>query len=84
MRNDMYENNWSPFDPQWYQAAFDQFISTADQLFNQNLIIQQGFKIPDIDGSKSSVFRNEAVLNNSFNEQKLRETLKDIYQIYCQ
>ena len=79
MRNDMYENNWSPFDPKWYQAAFDQFISTADQLFNQNLIIEQGFKLPDADGSRSSVFRNESVLNNSFNEAKLRETLKDIY-----
>lgn len=79
MRNDMYENNWSPFDPQWYKAAFDQFVSTADQLFNKDLIIQQGFHLPDADGSKSSVFRNEAVLNNSFNEEKLRETLKDIY-----
>jgi len=79
MRDDMYENNWSPFDPRWYQAAFDQFVSTADQLFNQDLIIQQGFNLPDADGSRSSVFRNEAVLNNSFNEQKLRETLKDIY-----
>lgn len=79
MRNDMYENNWSPFDPRWYQAAFDQFVSTADELFNKDLIIQQGFNLPDTDGSKSSVFRNEAVLNNSFNEQALRETLKDIY-----
>lgn len=79
MRDDMYENNWSPFDPKWYEAAFDQFISTADQLFNQDLIIKQGFNIPDKDGSKSSIFRNEAVLNNSFNEIDLRETLKDIY-----
>ena len=79
MRNDMHENNWSPFDPKWYQAAFDQYVSTADQLFNKDLIIQQGFHLPDNDGSKSSVFRNDAVLNNSFNEQKLRETLKDIY-----
>ena len=79
MRDNMYENNWSPFDPKWYKAAFDQFISTADQLFNTDLIIEQGFNLPDTDGSKSSVFRNEAVLNNSFNENKLRETLKDIY-----
>lgn len=79
MRDNMYENTWSPFDPKWYQEAFDKFISTADQLFNQDQIIQQGYHIPDADGSKSSVFRNNAVLNNSFNEKKLRETLKDIY-----
>lgn len=74
-----YEGKWSPFDPQWYKAAFDKFISTADQLFNTDLIIQQGFEIPDVDRSKSSIFRNEAVLNNSFDEKDLRETLKDIY-----
>lgn len=75
----MYENLWSPFDPKWYQQAFDKFISTADQLFNQDLILQEGYHLPDHDGSKSSVFRNNAVLNNSFNETLLRETLKDIY-----
>ena len=75
----MHENRWSPFDPEWYKLAFDKFISTADMLFNQNDIINQGYVIPDADGSKSSVFRNNAVLNNSFNEQALRETLKDIY-----
>lgn len=79
MRDNMYENRWSPFDPAWYQDAFDKFISTADQLFNQDLIAQQGYCIPDSDGSKSSVFRNEAVLNNSFDEKGLRETLKDLY-----
>jgi len=72
-------NRWSPFDPKWYQQAFDKFISTAEQLFNQNEIIKQGYHIPDADGSRSSVFRNEAVLNNSFSEKDLRETLKDIY-----
>lgn len=75
----MHENTWSPFDPEWYQKAFDKFISTADQLFNQDQIIDMGFTIPDADGSKSSVFRNSAVLNNSFDEKALRETLKDIY-----
>ena len=73
------ENRWSPFDPEWYQQAFDKFISTADRLFNEQDIIDAGYVIPDADGSKSSVFRNEAVLNNSFNEEALRETLKDIY-----
>lgn len=80
MRNDMYENQWSPFDPQWYQKAFDRFISTADELFNQDLITDQGYTVPDADGSKSSVFRKDAVLNNSFNESILRDTLKDIYE----
>ena len=79
MRDGAYENRWSPFDPEWYQQAFDKFISTADQLFNQEDILAQGYVLPDADGSKSSVFRRNAVLNNSFNEQALRETLKDIY-----
>ena len=79
MRDDMYENRWSPFDPKWYQEAFDKFVSTADQLFNTDLIIKQGFNIPDSDGSRSSVFRKDAVLTNTFNEKDLRETLKDIY-----
>ncbi len=73
------EHHWSPFDPEWYKQAFDKFISTADNLFNQQDIIDAGYVLPDADGSKSSVFRNEAVLNNSFNEEKLRETLTDIY-----
>lgn len=73
------ENHWSPFDPEWYKQAFDKFISTADNLFNQQDIIDAGYVLPDADRSKSSVFRNEAVLNNSFNEEKLRETLTDIY-----
>ena len=80
MRNDMHENRWSPFDPQWYQKAFDQFISTADELFNQDTIMGQGYSVPDPDGSKSSVFRKDAILNNSFNETILRDTLKDIYE----
>ena len=79
MRDNMYEGLWSPFDPLWYQQAFDKFISTADQLFNQDEIIKMGFNLPDSDGSKSSVFHSDAVLNNSFNEKALRETLKDIY-----
>lgn len=79
MPNDVYEKLWSPFDPEWYQQAFDKFISTADQLFNQNEIISQGFQLPDADGSMSSVFRKDAVLNNSFNEELLRDTLRDIY-----
>lgn len=79
MRDDMYEGRWSPFDPKWYSEAFDKYISTADRLFNQELIIEQGYNIPDADGSKSTVFRNDAVLNNSFNENDLRSTLTDIY-----
>lgn len=75
----MAENRWSPFDPEWYKMAFDKFISTAEQLFNQNDIIAQGFTLPDADGTRSSAFRKDAILNNSFNEEKLRETLKDIY-----
>ena len=40
-------NRWSPFDPNWYQHAFDKFISTAEQLFNQDEIIKQGYYIPN-------------------------------------
>lgn len=79
MRNDMFENMWSPFSPEWYQQAFDKYISTADEIFNQDEIINMGFNIPDGDGSKSSVFHSNALLNNTFDEEKLRETLKDIY-----
>lgn len=75
----MTDNMWSPFDPEWYKNAFDKFESVADQLFNQDRIIEQGYVLPDADGSKSSVFRNDAVLNNSFSEKDLRDTLKDIY-----
>lgn len=75
----MNKTNWSPFDPNWYNEAFDKFIYTSDQLFNTDTILKQGFYLPDKDGSKSSVFRNNSVLNNSFNEKLLRETLKDIY-----
>lgn len=70
---------WSPFDPAWYQQAFDKFISTADELFYQDEIIRSGFVLPDRDGSHSSVFHRDAILNNSFNEGALRQTLKDIY-----
>jgi len=75
----MYEGRWSPFDPIWYQQAFDKFISTADELFNQDEIIAAGYELPESDGSKSSVFHHDAVTNNSFDEIQLRETLKDIY-----
>ena len=70
---------WSPFDPALYREAFDKYISTADQLFNQDEIIEAGYCLPDSDGSKSSIFRRDAVLNNSFNEEILRSTLADIY-----
>ena len=79
LNNDKFDVRWSPFDPEWYKDAFDKFINTADMLFNQNAIIEQGYHIPDVDGSRSSVFRNEVVLNNSFNEKILRDTLMDIY-----
>ena len=59
---------WSPFDPEWYKLAFDKFISTADELFYQDEIIKDGFVLPDGDGSRSSVFHRDAVLNNSFKE----------------
>ena len=79
MRDDMYENLWSPFDPEWYKKAFDKHISTGDEIFNKEDITSQGYVLPDTDGSRSSVFHKDAVLNNSFNEEKLRETLNEIY-----
>lgn len=78
MGNDKYDVRWSPFDPEWYQHAFDKPINVGDMADNQDEIISQGFELPDLDGSRSSIFRNEAVLNNSFNEDLLRESLKDI------
>jgi len=67
------------YNPQWYRDAFDEYLSTADMISNHNDVIEQGYHIPDSDGSRSSVFRNNAVLNNSFDEQVLRESLTDIY-----
>ena len=61
---------WSPFDPEWYNEAFDKYSSTAEQLFNQKDIIDQGYYVPDADGSRSSIFRNNAVLNNSRLEEE--------------
>jgi hypothetical protein len=75
----MYENKWSPFDPEWYQKAFDQNISTADQLFNRNTLISEGYEIPDYDGTRSSAFRKDAITTNTFSQDKVVETLKDIY-----
>lgn len=79
MSRKMYEGQWSPFDPQWYGQAFDKFISVADYQYNQEDIRSEGYSIPDGDGSRSSMFRREAILNNSFNEDVLRDTLTDIY-----
>ena len=79
MKKDYNENNWSPFVPEWYKNAFDKFISNEEILDKINSIIEQEYCIPDSDGSKSSILRNEAIINNSFNENILRETLKDIY-----
>lgn len=70
---------WNPFNPEWYNDAFDKYINNGEYLFNQKSIIEQGYDIPDADGSRSSAFRNNAVLNNTFSEQDLRDTLKDIY-----
>ena len=79
MKNDIYDVRWSPFDPEWYKDAFDKPINTADMNANIENLVKDGYIIPDADGSKSSVIRSEAVLNNSFNESLLRESLKDIY-----
>ncbi|MBO4735418.1 MAG: hypothetical protein J5614_03390, partial [Paludibacteraceae bacterium] len=79
MRNFDTDNKWSPFDPEWYADAFDKHTSVDEELFNKDEILKAGYVVPDADGSKSSVFRSEAVLNNSFNEDALRETLKQIY-----
>lgn len=62
------------------QKYFDfDSICVADQIEKTNQLIKDGYVIPDLDGSKSSIIRKEAVLNNSFNEDDIRETLKDIY-----
>ena len=79
MRNTVQDNKWSPFDPEWYHDAFDKHTSVDEELFNKDEIIRAGYVVPDSDGSKSSVFRQEASMNNSFNEEALRETLKQIY-----
>ncbi|MBD5585443.1 MAG: hypothetical protein HDQ88_10205 [Clostridia bacterium] len=79
MARKIHETLWSPFDPEWYPKAFDKYPSTADELFSMDSIAEAGYWIGDSDGSKSSVFRNNAVTNNSFNEEVLKDTLFSIY-----
>lgn len=67
------------YNPSWYSEAFDKFNSIAEELFRQNKLSDDGYVIPDADGSKSTIKRNDAILNNSFNELALREALHDIY-----
>ena len=73
------DNMINPFDPIWYKEAFDKHISTGDFINRQNQLILDGYQIPDSDGSRSSIFRNDAILNNSFSELDVRESLRDIY-----
>lgn len=54
-------------------------LSYEEEWEKQQSIFDSGYELPDADGSRSSVIRKEAVLNNSFNEEAVRETLKSIY-----
>ena len=75
----MNDNKINPFDPSWYNEAFDRYINPSDQLDKFNSLINEGYILPDKDGARSSVIRSNAILNNTFNENDLRESLKDIY-----
>lgn len=75
----MNDNKINPFDPSWYNEAFDKDINPSDQLDKLNSMINEGYILPDKDGARSSIIRNNAILNNTFNENDLRESLKDIY-----
>lgn len=66
-------------NPEWYQLAFDTYKPLPEELEDRNRLILQGFKLPDADGSRSDERFNEAILNNTFNEQALLESLRDLY-----
>lgn len=65
--------------PEWYDKAFDSYISTGEELDNKNVVQDKGYMIPENDGSKSSIAHDAAVINNSFNEKSIRDSLQDIY-----
>ena len=72
-------NPYDPFTPEWYPLAFDSYIDTPDMQSNTDTVIASGYRVPDVDGSRSSIEYQRAILNNSFDEQILRETLNDVY-----
>lgn len=65
--------------PKWYKDAFDDYPSFVEEMAKRDSIISDGYDLPDLDKSRSSQFKNEALLNNTFDETALRESLKDIY-----
>lgn len=57
----------------------DTFPLTSEISEYRDKLSQEGYVLPDADGSKSSIIRNEAILNNSFNEKVLKESLDELY-----
>jgi len=57
----------------------DEYPNTAEINEYKDNLVKEGYVLPDSDGSKSSIIRNSAVLNNSFNEKLLNESLKELY-----
>ncbi len=72
-------NPLDPFVPSWYHDAFDSYDSVSDVQANTNTVIGEGYSVPDADGSRSSLVRQAAILNNSFDERALNESLSIIY-----
>ena len=72
-------NPLDPFVPTWYRDAFDTYESVSDVQAKSDTVIGDGYCIPDADGSRSSLLRQSAILNNSFDEVALNESLNMIY-----
>lgn len=76
----MHDNMRNPFDPKFYQHAFDTFDSIADEQERRDDQILDGFRFPDPDGARSSETYKNAVTSNSFQQEAVKESLFKIYE----
>lgn len=76
----MHDNMKNPFDPKFYQHAFDTFDSIADEQERRDDRIAEGYRFPDPDGARSSEDYKNAVTTNSFQQEALKESLFKIYE----
>ena len=76
----MHDNMQNPFDPKFYQQAFDTFDSIADEHDRRDDLLREGISIPDADGARSSEEYKNAITTNSFNLDAVKESLFHIYE----
>jgi len=76
----MHDNMKNPFDPKFYQHAFDTFDSIADEQDRRDDQVVKGYRFPDPDGARSSEDYKNAVTTNSFQQEAVKESLFKIYE----